>query len=57
MSASTSGLGSFHQLIMLPDGSTTINRRCQMSEANLRTAFTGLGADVHVHLEAGQLAP
>ncbi len=51
------GSSSFHQLIMLPDGSTTINRRCQMSEANLHTAFAGLGADVHVHLEAGELAP
>ena len=31
-------------------------RRFQMSEANLCTAFTGLGTDVHVHLEAGELA-
>jgi transposase len=42
--------------VMHPDGTTTSSRRYQMSEANLRTAFTGLGGDVHVHLEAGELA-
>ncbi|MCA1603046.1 MAG: IS110 family transposase [Acidobacteria bacterium] len=51
------GSSSFHQLIMLPDGSTNLNRRFQMSEANLRTAFSALGADIHVHMEAGELAP
>ena len=51
------GSSSFHQVVMQPDGSTTSSRRFQMSEANLCTAFTGLGTDVHVHLEAGELAP
>ena len=50
------GSSSFHQVVMQSDGSTTISRRFQMSEANLRTAFTGLGTDIHVHLEAGELA-
>ena len=31
-------------------------RRFATSEANLITAFTGLGSDVHVHMEAGELA-
>ena len=47
---------SFHQVMMQPDGSTTSSRRFSMSEANLRSAFTGLGTDVHVHIEAGELA-
>ena len=50
------GLSSFHQLVLQPDGTTISSRRYQMSEANLRTAFTGLGGEVHVHLEAGELA-
>ncbi len=47
------GSSSFHQLVMLMDGATKLNRRYQMSEANLRTAFSGLGSDVHVHMEEG----
>jgi transposase len=41
---------------MQPDGPTVSSRRFQMGEAHLRTAFTGLGTDVHVHLEASELA-
>lgn len=51
------GSTTFHQTTMHPDGSITSSRRFPMSEANLITAFTGLGRDVHVHLEAGELAP
>ena len=51
------GSSSFHQVVMQADGATTSSRRYQLSEANLRSAFTGLGSDVHVHLEAGELAP
>jgi transposase len=41
---------------MRPDGSITISRRFPMSEANLIQAFTGLGQDAHVHMEAGEFA-
>lgn len=50
------GSSSFHQVVVQPDGSTVSSRRFQMGEANLRTAFAGLGTDVHVRLEAGELA-
>lgn len=51
------GSSSFHQLVMQADGSTKATRRYQMSEANLQKAFFDLGSDVHVHMEAGELAP
>lgn len=51
------GSTTFHQITMQPDGSITVSRRFPMSEANLIRAFTGLGQDVHVHMEAGELAP
>lgn len=50
------GSRSFHQLGMQPDGSVVLNRRSPMSEANLITAFSGLGQHIQVHLEAGELA-
>jgi transposase len=51
------GSTTFHQVLMQPDGVTKATRSFPMSEAHLMTAFTGLGADTHVHLEAGELAP
>ena len=50
------GSSSFHQVVMQADGATTSSLCYQLSEANLRSAFTGLGGDVHIHLEAGELA-
>jgi transposase len=51
------GSTTFHQVMMRPDGGTIATRSFPMSEANLITAFTGLGTDTHDHLEAGELAP
>ena len=51
------GSTTFHQVMMRPDGATIATRSFPMSEANLIKAFAGLGADTHVHLEAGELAP
>lgn len=51
------GSTTFHQVLMHPDGATKATRSFPMSEANLIKAFTGLGGDLHVHLEAGELAP
>lgn len=51
------GSTTFHQVLRQPDGATKATRSFPMSEANLITAFTGLGGDTHVHLEAGELAP
>lgn len=50
------GSSNFHQYGLQSDGSTVINRRYPMSETNLRQAFSELGNDVHVHIEAGELA-
>jgi hypothetical protein len=51
------GSTTFHQVLMHPDGVTKATRSFPMSEANLIKAFTGIGDDTHVHLEAGELAP
>lgn len=51
------GSTTFHQVLMQPDGTTKATRSFPMSEANLIKAFTGLGGNAHVHLEAGELAP
>ena len=50
------GSRSCHQLGMQPAGSVVLNRRLPVSEANLITAFSGLGQHIEVHLEAGELA-
>jgi transposase len=39
------------------DGTSTLNREFRTSEANLIKAFAGLRGEIHVHLEAGELAP
>src|SRR5947207_5736430 len=51
------GSSSFQQAAINEDGATTMNRSYATSEANLRTAFAGLSGEIHVHLEAGELAP
>lgn len=51
------GSTTCHQVVMQADGQIKINRRFSTSEANLITAFTAIGGDLHVHLEAGELAP
>ena len=51
------GSSSFQQAAINEDGATTMNRSYPTSEANLRTAFAGLRGEIHVHLEAGELAP
>jgi len=51
------GSSSFQQAAINEDGATTMNRSYATSEANLRMAFAGLRGEIHVHLEAGELAP
>jgi transposase len=51
------GSSSFHQTAINSNGSITMNRSFPTSEANLRTAFADLTGELHVHLEAGELAP
>jgi transposase len=51
-------LGSRHieQVAMDYDGNVTTRRRFQTSENHLRQAFEDLKGEIHVHLEAGELA-
>src|SRR5882724_5322878 len=51
------GSSAFHQVAISGDGAVTINRNFTTSEANLRKAVTDLRGEIHVHLEAGELAP
>jgi transposase len=51
------GSSSFHQTAINHDGVITVNRSFPTSEANLRSAFAKLAGEIHVHLEAGELAP
>jgi len=51
------GSSTCHQVGMQADGQIIINRRFSTSEAHLIDAFTGLKGQLHVHLEAGELAP
>jgi transposase len=50
------GSRNFEQVIMELDGTVTVKRRFQTSEANLIKAFKGFKGEIHVHLEAGELA-
>ena len=50
------GSSSFQQVAMKVDGSVRANRNLTTSEANLRAAFADQGGEIHVHLEAGELA-
>src|SRR5882762_4947683 len=51
------GSSSFHQTVLSSKGSITVNRSFPTSEANLRAAFADQHGEIHVHLEAGELAP
>lgn len=51
------GSRSFHLAAMQPDGTLIFSRRFPMSEAHLLTAFTAIKGEIHVHLEAGEIAP
>jgi transposase len=51
------GSSSFQQVAIKTDGSLKVNRSFTTSEANLRAAFADQGGEIHVHLEAGELAP
>jgi len=51
------GSSSFHQTAINHEGAITVNRSFPTSEANLRAAFSELRGELHVHLEAGELAP
>lgn len=51
------GSSSFQQVAIKADGSIRVNRTFTTSEANLRAAFADQRGEIHVHLEAGELAP
>jgi transposase len=51
------GSSKFHQVAINHRGAQTLNRELATSEANLVKAFSDLRGEVHVHLEAGELAP
>lgn len=51
------GSSSFHPAAIKADGSIALNRIFTTSEANLRKAFSDFRGVIHVHLEAGELAP
>lgn len=51
------GSSNFHQVAINERGATTRNCELPTSEANLIKAFSGWRGEIHVHLEAGELAP
>jgi len=51
------GSSSFQQVAIKSDGAIKVNRSFTTSEANLRVAFADQRGEIHVHLEAGELAP
>src|SRR5215471_8438106 len=51
------GSSNFHQVAINQGGARTLNREFVTSAANLIKAFSGLCGEIHVHLEAGELAP
>jgi hypothetical protein len=51
------GSSGFQQVAIKTDGSIKVNRSFTTSEANLRAAFADQRGEIHVHLEAGELAP
>jgi transposase len=51
------GSSFFQQAALNLEGAVTMNCRFPTSEANLRAAFANLRGEIHVHLEAGELAP
>ena len=51
------GSSKFQQVALNHDGVSRVNREFSTSEANLVKAFSDLKGEIHVHLEAGELAP
>jgi len=51
------GSSSFQQVALNHQGVSRVNREFSTSEANLIKAFSDLQGEIHVHLEAGELAP
>src|ERR1700682_960592 len=51
------GSSAFQQAALNHEGAKMMNRSFPTSEANLRSAFAKLPGEIHVHLEAGELAP
>ena len=47
----------FQQVTINASGAVSLSRSFPTSEANLRKAFADLRGEIHVHLEAGELAP
>ena len=51
------GSSSFQQAALDHEGAITMNRSYPTGEANLHAAFADLHGEIHVHMEAGELAP
>src|SRR5258707_8683919 len=51
------GSSNFQQVALNHDGVSRVNRDFTTSECNLVKAFSDLKGEIHVHLEAGELAP
>ena len=51
------GSSNFQQVALNHHGESRVNRDFTTSEANLVKAFSDLKGEIHVHLEAGELAP
>src|SRR5882724_8139365 len=51
------GSSNFQQVALNHEGVSRVNRDFSTSEANLVKAFSDLRGEIHVHLEAGELAP
>ena len=51
------GSSLFQQVVVNATGALTLNRSFSTSQANLRKAFADLKGEIHVHLEASELAP
>jgi transposase len=51
------GSSTFQQAAIDQDGVVIMNRSFSTGEANLHSAFANLRGEIHVHLEAGELAP
>src|SRR5207244_12157620 len=51
------GSSNFQQVALNHDGVSRVNRDFPTSEGNLVKAFSDLKGEIHVHLEAGELAP
>jgi len=51
------GSSNFQQVALNHDGVSRVNRDFSTSEANLVKAFSDLKGEIHVHLEADELAP